>query len=97
MYTLREQWNEMNRKSWNPRQWFEDGDSPATDDTSQYELENKIMWVYRRSQKDYGFSSYEVGYYAPDKTWNSDSDGLTKEQAASRVHFLNGGRLGIIP
>ncbi len=32
-----------------------------------------------------------VGFYKPDGKWCSESDHATKEKAAARVHYLNGG------
>lgn len=34
---------------------------------------------------------WTVGFYSPDGEWHSESDSTTKEEAASRVHWLNGG------
>ena len=35
---------------------------------------------------------HTVGHYAPDGTWIPESDHDTDEQAAARVHWLNGGQ-----
>lgn len=45
------------------------------------------MWVYIQSEP----YLWTVGFYSPDGTWNTDSDHSTKEAAAERVHWLNGG------
>lgn len=45
------------------------------------------MYVYIYC-KDAGV--YTVGFYAPDGTWNPESDWNTSEEAAKRVHYLNG-------
>lgn len=45
------------------------------------------MYVYIKSEP----SLYTVGFYAPDGTWHPDSDHATSEEAAKRVHYLNGG------
>jgi hypothetical protein len=48
-----------------------------------------MAWVYLfpRASGD----PYTVGHYAPDGTWHPDSDHTTSEEAAKRVHYLNGG------
>jgi hypothetical protein len=35
---------------------------------------------------------YTVGFYAPDGKWEPESDHRTAEEAAKRVHWLNGGK-----
>jgi hypothetical protein len=45
------------------------------------------MWVYLRSEQ----SLYTVGFYSPDGEWNTDSDWGSREEAAERVRWLNGG------
>ncbi|MGR6899572.1 hypothetical protein [Rummeliibacillus sp. BSL5] len=47
-----------------------------------------ITWVYVQSEP----WVYTVGFYAPDGTWHTDSDWNSKEDAADRVHYLNGGK-----
>ena len=32
-----------------------------------------------------------MGFYSPDGAWNPDSDHSSREDAAKRVHYLNGG------
>ena len=49
------------------------------------------MWVYEPCN-DGLTTFYTVGFYGPDGNWNTDSDCETREQAAKRVHYLNGGR-----
>jgi hypothetical protein len=44
-------------------------------------------WVYIKSEPQL----WTVGFYKPDGTWFSDSDHDTKEGAAARVNYLNGG------
>lgn len=34
---------------------------------------------------------WTVGFYLPDGQWHPESDHPTKEWAANRVHWLNGG------
>ena len=43
------------------------------------------MYVYIRTD------CYTVGFYDPKGKWYPESDHETKEEAASRVHYLNGG------
>lgn len=38
-----------------------------------------------------GYYVYTVGFYAPDGEWMPESDYNDKQEAAARVHFLNGG------
>ena len=46
------------------------------------------MWIYKMNN----FYTYEVGYYTPDKDWVIDSYWGTKDLAAKRVNYLNGGK-----
>jgi hypothetical protein len=46
-----------------------------------------MSYVYMRSEA----GLYTVGFYAPDGGWNPESDYGSKEDAAARVHYLNGG------
>jgi len=46
------------------------------------------MWVYVKSEP----SLWTVGFYSPDGKWHSDGDYNNKEDAAERVHYLNGGK-----
>jgi hypothetical protein len=34
---------------------------------------------------------WTVGFYSPDGEWNPEGDYDSKDQAAERVHYLNGG------
>lgn len=45
------------------------------------------MWVYIESEE----GVFTVGFYAPDGKWMAETDCDSKDEAASRVHFLNGG------
>ena len=47
-------------------------------------------WVYIRSEP----GLWTVGFYDPAGRWHADSDYETREQAAARVHYLNGGKVG---
>lgn len=44
------------------------------------------MYLYIQSEP----SLWTVGFYDPSGKWQSESDHDTKEQAAERVHWLNG-------
>jgi len=48
------------------------------------------MWYYRRWY-DGEFWLYTVGHDDPSGEWHTDSDYETQEEAADRVHYLNGG------
>lgn len=45
------------------------------------------MYVYIRSEPQL----FTVGFYTPKGEWVPDSDHDSKEEAAKRVHYLNGG------
>lgn len=46
------------------------------------------MWVYIQSED----SLFTVGFYDPVGKFHGDSDWGTREQAAARVNWLNGGQ-----
>ena len=46
------------------------------------------MYVYIKSEP----GLWTVGFYSPDGQWHSDSDHGDREEAARRVHYLNGGQ-----
>ena len=48
------------------------------------------MYVYIKSEP----GLYTVGFYSPDGKWHPESDYNDREEAAKRVHFLNGGKNG---
>ncbi|MGA2504211.1 MAG: hypothetical protein ABSG01_08995 [Anaerolineales bacterium] len=45
------------------------------------------MWVYINSEP----GLFTVGFYSPDGRWHGDSDHDSRDKAATRVHWLNGG------
>ena len=45
------------------------------------------MYVYRSFEP----GLWTVGFYAPNGEWYPDSDYESRESAANRVHYLNGG------
>lgn len=47
------------------------------------------MYVYIYSQMD---NLFTVGFYDPSGKWHSESDHDTRESAAQRVNYLNGGK-----
>ena len=48
-------------------------------------------YVYRKIQEMPGHYLWVVGFYTPQGVWIAESDHNTKEAAADRVHWLNGG------
>ena len=46
------------------------------------------MWVYIQSEH----CLWTVGFYDPKGNWHPDSDWSTKQEAADRCHYLNGGK-----
>ena len=46
-----------------------------------------MSYVYIRTEP----ALWTVGFYAPDGTWQSESDHGSSEEAARRVAWLNGG------
>lgn len=46
------------------------------------------MWVYIQSEA----SLWTVGFYDPTGEWCTEGDYNTIEEAAARVHYLNGGK-----
>ena len=49
---------------------------------------NQSNWCYLNSEP----GLYTVGFFDPDGKWQAESDWSTKEEAARRVHYLNGGK-----
>ena len=47
------------------------------------------MYVYLRNKYE---RIYTVGFYDPDGEWHPESDHESAEEAAKRVHYLNGGK-----
>ena len=50
-------------------------------------MEHKTMYVYIQSEP----GLWTVGFYDPNGKWEPESDHPSKETAAIRVSFLNGG------
>ncbi len=46
------------------------------------------MYVYIKSEPNL----WTVGFYDPQGEWHPDSDHDSREKAAERVHYLNGGK-----
>ena len=46
-----------------------------------------MRYVYIKSEANL----WTVGFYKPDGTWETESDHSSSEEAAKRVHYLNGG------
>jgi len=49
------------------------------------------MYVYILSEHNSHGSLWTVGFYVPNGKWIPESDHESKEKAADRVHYLNGG------
>ena len=45
------------------------------------------VWIYIKSEP----GLWTVGFYKPDGTWKPESDHNSSDEAAKRVHYLNGG------
>ena len=50
-------------------------------------------WVYKRTEPEL----FTVGFYGPNGYWETDSDHGSRDEAAARVRFLNGGELAPAP
>lgn len=74
----------MVSRSFSPSQWYErewdEGEQPTNGDIA--------MWVYREITP----GTWTVGFYSPSGEWHADGIFATKEKAAARVNYLNGGR-----
>ena len=49
------------------------------------------MYVYIESEHNSRGSLWTVGFYSSDGKWHPESDYDNREDAAKRVHYLNGG------
>jgi hypothetical protein len=68
-------------RSFHPSQWFEEGERPDPEDN--------LMWVYRQTSD----GTFVVGFYDPERKWHEESSHRDRGSAATRVHWLNGGKL----
>jgi len=48
------------------------------------------MYVYFRTETNPDL--YTVGFYDPNGKWQTESDHETRDEAAQRVNYLNGGK-----
>jgi hypothetical protein len=48
------------------------------------------MFVYLYTEGS-GDPFYTVGFYDPQGNWHPDSDHISQDEAARRIHYLNGG------
>jgi hypothetical protein len=48
-----------------------------------------MIWVYLESRPN---GLWTVGFYSPDGEWHPQTDYDSEEEAAKRVHYLNGGK-----
>lgn len=46
------------------------------------------MWLYQKSE----CNLWTVGFYEPDGEWTAVTDHPFEDEAAERVHYLNGGQ-----
>ena len=51
----------------------------------------QTIWVFIHSEHSADHDLYTVGFYDPSGEWQPESGWNTKEEAATRVHYLNGG------
>jgi hypothetical protein len=51
-------------------------------------------YIYLLTDVCDGFRTYTVGHYDPAGKFQPESDHSSKEEAAARVHYLNGGTEG---
>lgn len=49
-----------------------------------------MNYVYKQTERGI-YPLWTVGYYDPEGDWVPESDHDVKENAAKRVHYLNGG------
>lgn len=56
----------------------------------RYEWEEN-MFVYIESERSSNHALYTVGYYATNGEWVSESDYNSRDEAAARCNYLNGG------
>ena len=50
------------------------------------------MYVYKRITQPLGTPDYfSVGFFDPRARWWWESDHSTRDEAAARIHYLNGG------
>ena len=61
-------------------------ESPSAGDPSAGSPGTESAWLYQRA----GRRCWAVGYFDPAGQWQSESDHPNPEDAASRVHWLNG-------
>ena len=76
----RELFRAMLERSFHPSDWFVRDDTPSS--------EEGVMWVYRRTTDG---NRWRVGYWNPKGEWFEDSSYEDRDEAAQRVHWLNGG------
>jgi hypothetical protein len=50
-------------------------------------MSDSQVWVYVQSES----RLFTVGFYDPKGKWQPESDHENREEAAARVHYLNGG------
>lgn len=80
----------LRRMRWcfRPRDWFRGEGEP---DPRALEEEDTFVWKYRSFTDDQGVVKFSVGYFFGGGEWFTDGEYNTREEAAARVHWLNGG------
>ena len=84
---LRRKWREMLAKSREVYGTWE----PNDDLPKQLDMEDLIMWKYKQMQIGSDFL-FIVGWYDPSGEWHADLSYSSRDDAAARVHYLNGGK-----
>jgi hypothetical protein len=51
----------------------------------------ETTWIYKQTEP----TLWTVGYYDPSGKWHPESDHGTSDEAANRVHWLNGGDINV--
>ena len=82
-------------RSFDPREWYTWDDDiedtggvrePSGPDVRGV-TEARVMWVYLIIA-----GMFVVGFFTPSKEWVEDTVHGSQDEAAARVHYLNGGR-----
>lgn len=74
------------RQCFQPRQWFLTDGEPEHYSITE---EDSFMWVFLEID-----GKFVVGFFTPEKVWTAESVHATREAAAVRTNYLNGGKRG---
>ena len=72
--------------SFHPRDWWQRDDDRA--DVQERQGGTIKMWVFKQTET----GCFTVGFYDPSGSWNPEGDYGSREMAAARCNFLNGGK-----